>query len=67
MEVDRLVTFYLEVTRALSPEIGYVALPQHTDQLVRDRYKARRTGSMFGGKAPSIGVTMEQLLDIEQQ
>lgn len=66
-EVDRFVTFYLSAVRELAAEVGYYALPQHTGQLAQDRYKARRTGTMFEGKAPSIGVTMDKLLDVEQR
>lgn len=66
-EVDRFVTFYLQAVRELSAEVGYVPLPQHTEQLAKDRYKARRTGTMFEGRAPSIGVTMDKLLEVEEQ
>ncbi len=66
-EVDQFVTYYLKAARELSAEVGYVPLPLHTDQLAQERYKARRTGTMFEGKAPSVGVTMEKLLDVEQR
>lgn len=64
-EVDRFVTFYLAAVRELATEVGYYPLPLHTGQLAQERYKARRTGTMFEGKAPSVGVTMEKLLDVE--
>jgi len=51
----------------LAAEVGYVPLQKHTDQLAQDRYKARGTGTMFEGKTPRVGVTMEKLLDIEQR
>jgi phosphate transport system substrate-binding protein len=66
-EVDRFVTFYLSVVRELAAEVGYYSLPLHTGQLAQNRYKARRTGTMFEGKAPSVGLTMEKLLDVEQR
>ena len=66
-EVDRFVTFYLQAAHELAAEVGYVPLQKHTDQLAQDRYKARRTGTMFEGNAPRIGVTMEKLLDVEQR
>jgi phosphate transport system substrate-binding protein len=66
-EVDRFVTFYLQAARELSAEVGYISLPLHTTQLAVDRYKARRVGTMFAGNAPSIGVTMEKLLEVEQR
>jgi phosphate transport system substrate-binding protein len=65
-EVEHYVSFYLKVTRELSAEIGYVSLPLHVDQLARDRFAARRTGTMFGGGGPRIGVTMEKLLEAEE-
>ena len=66
-EVDRFVTFYLSTVRELAAEVGYYSLPLHTGQLAQNRYKARRTGTMFEGKAPSVGVTMEKLLEVEQR
>lgn len=66
-EVDRYVSFYLQAVRELSAEVGYVPLLTRTEQLAKDRYKARRTGTMFDGRTPSVGVTMEKLLDLEQQ
>jgi phosphate transport system substrate-binding protein len=66
-EVDRFVTFYLGAARELSAEVGYVALPVGVDQLAKDRYKARRTGTLFAGRAPSVGMTMEKLLETEGQ
>lgn len=66
-EADRFVTYYLQAVRELSAEVGYVPLPLHTEQLAKERYKVRRAGTMFGGKAPPIGVTMEKLLEVEQR
>lgn len=62
-EVDHFVTFYLKVTRSLSPESGYVALPIHADQLATERYKTRTIGTMFGGGAPTA--TMQRLLETQ--
>ena len=66
-EVDRYVTFYLKATRELAKEVGYISLPMRAGQLAQDRYKARRTGTMFGGKPPSIGVTMDTLFETEER
>ncbi len=60
-EVDKLVTYYLDNARKLSAEVGYVALPAAADELAKNRYKARKTGSMFQGGS-KVGVTMEALL-----
>ena len=66
-EVDRFVSFYLKAARELTADVGYVSLPSYTASLVKDRYDARRTGTMFAGHAPSIGVTMDNLLDVERR
>jgi phosphate transport system substrate-binding protein len=66
-EVDRFVTFYLQVARELSAEVGYISLPTHLDQLAKDRYKNRRMGTMFAGGVPSVGVTMDKLLETEER
>ena len=63
-EVDRFVTYYLDNTRTLSEEVGYIALPEKADELAKARLKERKTGSMFEGGS-QIGVTMEALLDRE--
>jgi len=60
-EVDSFITYYLDNARKLSAEVGYVALPEKADELAKERYKARKTGSMFEGGS-KVGVTMEQLL-----
>ena len=53
-------------THELASEVGYFPRPSGTNQLAQERYQARRTGAMIAGNAPSIGVTMEKLLDVEQ-
>lgn len=44
---------------------GYIALPGSADQRAKQRYSARRTGSMFSGGAPAVGITMERLLEAQ--
>lgn len=63
-EVVRFVSFYLDVTRSLSEEVGYVPLRQRTGQRAKERFKARRKGSMFKGGS-MVGVTMERLLEAQ--
>jgi phosphate transport system substrate-binding protein len=63
-EVDAFVTYYLDNTRKLSAEVGYVALPARADELAKVRYTARKTGSMFAGGS-KVGVTMESLMSAE--
>lgn len=66
-EVDRFVSFYLSAAHELAAEVGYVALPTNAGQLAQARYEARRTGSMFAGGAPTIGVTVEKLLEAQER
>jgi phosphate transport system substrate-binding protein len=63
-EVESFVAYYLDNTRKLSAEVGYVALPEKADELTKARYKERKTGSMFEGGS-KVGVTMEALLQAE--
>jgi len=63
-EIDRFVTYYLDNTRKLSAEVGYVALPEKADTLAKARLKDRKAGSMFEGGS-KVGVTMEALLAAE--
>jgi phosphate transport system substrate-binding protein len=65
-EVDKFVTYYLDNTRKLSAEVGYIALPEKADQLAKTRYTSRKTGSMFEGGS-KVGVTMEALLEAESK
>lgn len=64
-EVEKFVAFYLQVAHELSAEVGYVSLPSRVDQLARDRFRTRKTGSLFSGGSPPIGVTMERLLEAQ--
>lgn len=66
-EVDRWVAFYLGAVHELSAEVGYISLPVHINQLAQARYRARRTGTLFGGRPPSIGMTIDKLLEAEQR
>ena len=59
--VATFATYYAEHAATLATEVGYVALPERADQLVRARLARRTTGSLFEGGS-QIGVTVEQLL-----
>jgi len=65
-EVEAFVKFYLENASKLVAEVGYVALPEAIYELVRQRYQARQTGSVFANKGAQVGVTLESLLKAEQ-
>ncbi len=64
-EVQKFVTFYLENARSLAQEVGYVPLPERAYELALERLKARKTGSIFGGKGATPGVSIEELLERE--
>jgi phosphate transport system substrate-binding protein len=64
-EVDKFVAFYLKVAHELSAEVGYVSLPKRVSELAQDRFEARKTGSMFSGGVPTVGVTIEKLLETQ--
>jgi len=60
--VEKFVNFYLEHAKELSAKVGYVPLPDKVYELARTRYAERKTGSVFGGKGATVGVTLESLL-----
>ncbi|HEY6508680.1 MAG TPA: PstS family phosphate ABC transporter substrate-binding protein [Vicinamibacterales bacterium] len=64
-EVERFVSFYLQVTRELAGEIGYVPLPQRSDELAKARFKSRVPGTLFAAGPPAAGMTMERLLEAQ--
>jgi phosphate transport system substrate-binding protein len=64
--VQKFVSFYLANTRKLVDEVGYIPLPEEVQKLVRARFDARTTGSVFAGKGSQVGVTIAALLKQEQ-
>jgi len=66
-EVKAFVRFYLQQAKTLVPEVGYVPLPDRLYQLALERFENRRTGSVFAGQGTHVGVSLEQLLTIEQE
>jgi phosphate transport system substrate-binding protein len=60
-EVEALVQFYLEADADLVREVGYVPLAETEQQLVRNRFAARRTGTMFAGEMQSDRTLEERL------
>jgi phosphate transport system substrate-binding protein len=62
-EVEQFVKYYLEQATPLIEEIGYVPLADAEQTLVRERFTARTTGSMYDpGAPPQPTVTLEQRL-----
>ncbi|MDB5282223.1 MAG: phosphate binding protein [Bacteroidota bacterium] len=64
-EVKAFVDYYLANGAKLAAEVGYVALPDEANQLVKQRWTAGTTGSLFVGKN-NVGMKMEDLLKSEQ-
>jgi phosphate transport system substrate-binding protein len=64
-EVESFISFYLQVAHELSSEVGYFPLRSHADELAKERFKTRKSGSMFAGGTPAIGMTMEKLLEAQ--
>lgn len=67
-EVQAFVRFYLDPANArmLVREVGYIPLPDQVYQLALERFERRTTGSIFAGGS-QVGVTLEELLQKEQQ
>ena len=63
--VAAFVAFYLEHAAALSKEVGYIPFPQDAYASLRKRFEARTTGTLFGS-APTVGLTITELLKREQ-
>jgi len=61
-EVAAFVEFYLTYGPGLVEEVGYIALPDSTNALVRARFAARKTGSIFDGRGGNVGTRLEELL-----
>jgi phosphate transport system substrate-binding protein len=65
-EVQKFIDFYLTEGPELAEEVGYVQLGDPVYQLVRQHYRARKTGTVFGQGGAQVGVTIEQLLSKER-
>lgn len=65
-EVARFVGFLLREGPALIEEVGYLPLPAEAYQAVRERFAAKKTGTVFGG-VPEVGVPVEGLSKRETQ
>jgi phosphate transport system substrate-binding protein len=61
-EFHSFVDYYLTKGAPLVREVGYIPLTDREYELVRDRFKARKTGSMFAGSATQSESTLEQRL-----
>ena len=61
-EVASFIEFYLDKGQALVREVGYVPMTSRELELVRGRFSARKTGTMFTGIDSHSTVTLEQRL-----
>lgn len=61
-DVQAFIEFYLQHAKSLVEEVGYIPLPDSVYAAVLERFKTRNTGTVFGGKGATIGVSMEELL-----
>jgi phosphate transport system substrate-binding protein len=64
-DVAKFVSFYLDNAKALSADVGYIALPDALYGQVRQRYGNKVVGTLFNGKSAKTGVTLDQLLKAE--
>ncbi|MCX7642306.1 MAG: PstS family phosphate ABC transporter substrate-binding protein [Armatimonadetes bacterium] len=64
-EVRAFVEFYLRNANKLVKEVGYVPLPKRAYELAMERFRKRIVGSMFGAKGAQVGVTIQELLELE--
>ncbi|MCP4364940.1 MAG: PstS family phosphate ABC transporter substrate-binding protein [Planctomycetes bacterium] len=61
-EVAEFIRFYMTNGGPLAEEVGYIPLSDRAYFLAYDRFKRGVTGSMFGGKGSTVGVSVEQIL-----
>lgn len=65
--VGAFTEFYLENAAELAREVGYVSLSAEAYALGLERFRNRRTGSVFGGEGSQVGVRVADLLRLEQE
>lgn len=61
-EVEKFVEFYLKHAKTLTKEVAYIPLPDEAYQLTLERFQNRVTGSVFGGKGSTLGVSIDEVL-----
>ncbi len=62
VEVNNFVDFYLIQGPALAREVGYIPLSGREQELIRTRFSARKTGTMYTGTDSHSQTTLEQRL-----
>ncbi len=66
-EIEKFIAFYLKHAKTLVQEVGYIPLPDEVYQLVLGRFQKRLTGSVFGGKGSTTGVSIDDILRREMK
>ncbi len=61
-EVNNFVDFYLTQGPMLAREVGYIPLSGREQELIRTRFSARKTGTMYTGTDSHSQMTLEQRL-----
>ncbi len=57
-EVDKFVKYYLDKAAEFVPETGYITLEKELYVLIKKRYEAKTTGSLFLSGASTVGVKL---------
>ena len=65
-EVTSYVNYYIDQAPVLVPETGYVPLSTETYKLVKERFAAGTTGSLFLTLKTTVGVKLEEVLKTTQ-
>lgn len=66
-EVAQFVNYYIDNAPKLVPETGYVALSPEAYKLVKARFIAGTTGSLFLTLKTTVGVKLEEILKTTKQ
>lgn len=65
-QLDEFVKYYLSGGGEIIKEIGYIPLPETAYKLVLERYENRITGSIFEKIDNPVGMTVEEMMAIEE-
>jgi phosphate transport system substrate-binding protein len=61
--VEKFIEFYLNNAGELASDVGYVAMPDDAYELVRERFRNRTTGTVFGAEGVNAtGTRVEEML-----
>ena len=61
--VEKFIEFYLNNAGELASDVGYVATPDDAYELVRERFRNRTTGTVFGAEGVNAtGTRVEEML-----